>query len=41
MTAEEAGAEYTLPAGMGEWTLFSPSYFERAIGAWMQEVGGQ
>ena len=41
MTAEEAGAEYTLPAGMEEWTLFSPSYFGRAIGAWMQEVGGQ
>jgi glyoxylase-like metal-dependent hydrolase (beta-lactamase superfamily II) len=41
MTAEEAGAEYTLPPGMDEWTLFSPSYFERAIGAWMQEVGGQ
>lgn len=41
VTAEEAGAEYTLPPGLAEWTLFSPSYFERAIGAWMQEVGGQ
>jgi len=39
MTAQEAGAEYRLPAGLQEWTLFNPVYFERAIGAWMNELG--
>lgn len=38
MSAEEAGAAYTLPSGLGEWTLFSPNYFARAIGAWMTEL---
>jgi glyoxylase-like metal-dependent hydrolase (beta-lactamase superfamily II) len=40
MTAEEAGAEYSLPAGYEAWTLFSPNYFARAIGAWMTELQG-
>jgi glyoxylase-like metal-dependent hydrolase (beta-lactamase superfamily II) len=39
MTAEEAGASYRLPAGMGEWTLFNQSYYARAIAAWMTEMG--
>lgn len=39
ITAEQAGAEYTLPAGMEEWVLFNPAYFSRAIGAWMHELG--
>jgi len=38
ITAEEAGAAYELPAGMQDWTLFSPNYFARAIGAWMREL---
>lgn len=38
ITAEEAGAAYLLPAGMQDWTLFSPNYFARAIGAWMREL---
>jgi len=38
MSAQEAGAEYRLPAGMEEWTLFSPDYFARAIGRWMLEL---
>ena len=38
ITAEAAGAEYTVPAALGEWTLFNPKYFERAIGAWMKEL---
>jgi len=37
-TADEAGAEYALPRGLEEWTLFSPNYFARAIGAWMREL---
>lgn len=39
VSAERAGAEYTLPAGMDEWVLFNPAYFTRAIGAWMTELG--
>jgi hypothetical protein len=38
MTADEAGAEYSLPQGFEQWTLFSPNYFSRAIGAWMREL---
>jgi glyoxylase-like metal-dependent hydrolase (beta-lactamase superfamily II) len=37
-SADEAGAAYKLPSGMEGWTLFSPSYFARAIGAWMREL---
>lgn len=40
MSAEDAGAAYRIPAKLGEWTLFSPAYFSRAIGAWMKELGG-
>jgi len=39
-SAEDAGAAYSLPAGVGEWTLFNPEYFARAIGAWMRELAG-
>ena len=37
-TAEAAGAEYRIPEPLGEWVLFNPRYFERAIGAWMKEL---
>jgi len=37
--AEVAGREYRLPAGLEEWTLFNPSYFARALDAWMREIG--
>jgi glyoxylase-like metal-dependent hydrolase (beta-lactamase superfamily II) len=40
MSADEAGAEYRLPAGLEGWTLFSPAYFARALGAWMTELSG-
>ena len=40
MSAEEAGAEYRLPAGLESWTLFSPGYFARALGSWMSELRG-
>jgi glyoxylase-like metal-dependent hydrolase (beta-lactamase superfamily II) len=39
MSAEEAGADYRLPAGLESWTLFSPGYFARALAAWMSELG--
>lgn len=38
LSAEEAGARYRVPEALGEWTLFNPRYFERAIGAWMKEL---
>jgi glyoxylase-like metal-dependent hydrolase (beta-lactamase superfamily II) len=38
ITAEAAGAEYRIPERLGEWVLFNPRYFERAIGAWMREL---
>lgn len=38
LTAEQAGAEYRVPASLGEWTLFNARYHERAIGAWMKEL---
>lgn len=39
ITAEQAGSEYRLPAGMSDWHLFRPTYFATAIGAWMEELG--
>jgi glyoxylase-like metal-dependent hydrolase (beta-lactamase superfamily II) len=38
-TSEEAGERHTIPPDLGEWTLFNPSYFQRAIEAWLKELG--
>jgi glyoxylase-like metal-dependent hydrolase (beta-lactamase superfamily II) len=38
MSAEQAAADYAIPVELGEWTLFNPQYFERAIGAWLREL---
>jgi glyoxylase-like metal-dependent hydrolase (beta-lactamase superfamily II) len=38
--ASEAAAEYTLPASLGEWTMFSPSYYQVAFEAWERELSG-
>jgi len=38
-TPAEAGAVYTLPASLGEWTLFNKVFFERAFAAWYRELG--
>jgi glyoxylase-like metal-dependent hydrolase (beta-lactamase superfamily II) len=40
LSAEEAGAAYRLPDALDTWTLFSPGYFSRALGAWMAELSG-
>ncbi len=40
VSAEDAGAQYRLPAGLEEWTLFNPGYFGQAIGAWISELEG-
>ena len=39
-SAADAGAAYTLPASLGEWTLFNKVFFERAFSAWYKELGG-
>ncbi len=36
-TSEEAGARHSIPEHLGEWTLFNPNYFQRAVEAWMKE----
>ncbi len=36
-TAEEAANRHRIPPALGEWTLFNPSYFQRAIEAWLTE----
>jgi len=38
-TAAEAAAEFRLAPEVAQWTLFSPRYFETAIGAWLRELG--
>lgn len=38
MSAEDAGAAYAIPEALGEWMLFNPRYFERAVGAWLSEL---
>ena len=37
-TPAEAGANYALPASLGEWTLFNKVFFERAFTAWYREL---
>ena len=37
-TPAEAGANYALPASLGEWTLFNKVFFERAFSAWYREL---
>lgn len=39
-TAEEAGQRHQIPSNLGEWTLFNPTYFQRAVEAWMMEWDG-
>jgi len=38
--AGEAAAAFRLPSALGEWTLFGPTYFERAFAAWYRELEG-
>lgn len=40
LTAQEAADDYEVPAELGEWTLFNPSYHQRAIEAWLSELAG-
>ncbi|HSL68772.1 MAG TPA: MBL fold metallo-hydrolase [Longimicrobiales bacterium] len=36
----EAAKQFTLPASLGEWHMFSPRYFEVAFNAWDKELRG-
>lgn len=36
----DAGAAFTLPPALGEWTLFGPTFFERAFTAWYRDLDG-
>ena len=37
--APEAAAAYSIPAPLGEWTLFNKAFFDRAFTAWYRELG--
>ena len=37
-TAAELGANYALPASLGDWVLFNKVFFERAFSAWYKEL---
>jgi glyoxylase-like metal-dependent hydrolase (beta-lactamase superfamily II) len=37
-TPAEAGAAFTLPPSLGEWTLFNKVFFQRAFEAWYKEL---
>jgi glyoxylase-like metal-dependent hydrolase (beta-lactamase superfamily II) len=39
-TAAEAAQHYTLPASLGEWTLFTKTFMETAFAAWYRELAG-
>jgi glyoxylase-like metal-dependent hydrolase (beta-lactamase superfamily II) len=39
-SAADAGNAFTLPASLGEWTLFSRAFFARAFEAWFKELQG-
>ena len=41
LTAQEAAREYEVPEELGEWSLFNPAYYQRAIESWMVELVGQ
>jgi glyoxylase-like metal-dependent hydrolase (beta-lactamase superfamily II) len=36
-----AAAAFRLPAALGEWTLFGPTFYERAFAAWNRELGSR
>ncbi|MDZ7632625.1 MAG: MBL fold metallo-hydrolase [Gemmatimonadaceae bacterium] len=38
-TAAEAAKGFRLPAALGEWALFGPTFYERAFAAWNRELG--
>ena len=41
LTPAEAAAGFSLPESLGEWTLFSKTFYERAFAAWYRELGAK
>ena len=39
LTSFAAGKAFALPASLGEWALFGPTFYERAFIAWNRELG--
>ena len=39
ITPADAGKDFHLPATLGDWTMFSPVFFQRAFEAWYKELG--
>ncbi|HET9730335.1 MAG TPA: MBL fold metallo-hydrolase [Gemmatimonadaceae bacterium] len=39
ITAADAGKDFHLPPALGDWTMFSPVFFQRAFEAWYKELG--
>jgi glyoxylase-like metal-dependent hydrolase (beta-lactamase superfamily II) len=39
--APVAASEFSLPPSLGEWHMFSPRYYEVALGAWERELKSQ
>jgi glyoxylase-like metal-dependent hydrolase (beta-lactamase superfamily II) len=37
-SAADGGAAFTLPASLGEWTLFNKVFYQRAFEAWFKEL---
>ncbi len=37
-SAADAGAQFTLPASLGDWTMFSKQFYQRAFEAWYREL---
>jgi glyoxylase-like metal-dependent hydrolase (beta-lactamase superfamily II) len=37
-TTAEAAAAFSLPASLGDWTLFSKAFYERAFAAWYRDL---
>ncbi len=40
-SAQAAADAFRIPEALGEWRRFSESYYLRAIGAWMRDLGGR
>ncbi|MDF1503664.1 MBL fold metallo-hydrolase [Roseisolibacter sp. H3M3-2] len=41
LPATDAAAAFALPASLGEWTLFSRAFHDRAFAAWYRELGAR
>jgi glyoxylase-like metal-dependent hydrolase (beta-lactamase superfamily II) len=39
ISAADVGKDFHLPASLGDWTMFSPVFFQRAFEAWYKELG--